>query len=127
MRFAGCHRLMGFRLLLTVSALLSSPVDHLHPAAALGTVDVNSQKSTAVEDGTIPSWDELDARPLPAWFADAKFGIFIHWGVFSVPSFGGYLLIINSLEPPTFWKDCCCTISKMIVSLSISFITSPRK
>ncbi|KAL2734508.1 alpha-L-fucosidase [Vespula maculifrons] len=35
-----------------------------------------------------PTWDSLDARPLPAWYDDAKFGIFIHWGVFSVPSFG---------------------------------------
>jgi hypothetical protein len=35
-----------------------------------------------------PKWDSLDTRPLPQWFEDAKFGIFIHWGVFSVPSFG---------------------------------------
>ncbi|XP_045861781.1 plasma alpha-L-fucosidase isoform X1 [Meles meles] len=35
-----------------------------------------------------PTWESLDARPLPAWFDRAKFGIFIHWGVFSVPSFG---------------------------------------
>ncbi|KAM4785793.1 plasma alpha-L-fucosidase isoform 2-T2 [Cyanocitta cristata] len=35
-----------------------------------------------------PTWGSLDARPLPAWFDEAKFGIFIHWGVFSVPSFG---------------------------------------
>ncbi|MEQ1633888.1 MAG: alpha-L-fucosidase, partial [Planctomycetota bacterium] len=34
-----------------------------------------------------PTWEQLDARPLPQWFADAKFGIFIHWGVYSVPSF----------------------------------------
>jgi alpha-L-fucosidase len=34
-----------------------------------------------------PTWDSLDARPLPAWYDDAKIGIFIHWGVFSVPSF----------------------------------------
>jgi len=32
------------------------------------------------------SWDSLDKRPMPAWFQDAKFGIFIHWGVYSVPS-----------------------------------------
>jgi alpha-L-fucosidase len=31
-------------------------------------------------------WDKLDARPTPAWFLDARFGIFIHWGVYSVPS-----------------------------------------
>lgn len=34
-----------------------------------------------------PDWDSLDSRPLPAWYDQAKFGIFIHWGVFSVPSF----------------------------------------
>uniref|UniRef100_UPI00398E9B40 plasma alpha-L-fucosidase isoform X1 n=3 Tax=Pristiophorus japonicus TaxID=55135 RepID=UPI00398E9B40 len=35
-----------------------------------------------------PSWDSIDSRPLPPWYDRAKFGIFIHWGVFSVPSFG---------------------------------------
>ncbi|KAA0201469.1 hypothetical protein HAZT_HAZT003667 [Hyalella azteca] len=35
-----------------------------------------------------PTWESLDARPLPAWYDEAKIGIFIHWGVFSVPSFG---------------------------------------
>jgi alpha-L-fucosidase len=34
-----------------------------------------------------PTWESLDTRPLPQWYDDAKFGIFIHWGVFSVPSF----------------------------------------
>ena len=34
-----------------------------------------------------PTWQQLDARPLPQWFDDAKFGIFIHWGVYSVPAF----------------------------------------
>ncbi len=33
-----------------------------------------------------PTWESLDKRPLPAWFADAKFGIFIHWGPYSVPA-----------------------------------------
>jgi len=35
-----------------------------------------------------PSWESLDKRPVPGWFADAKFGIFIHWGVYSVPAWG---------------------------------------
>jgi len=62
-----------------------------------------------------PTWNSLDARPLPSWYDtrslfcttfilreshpepvllvlharydDSKFGIFIHWGVFSVPSY----------------------------------------
>lgn len=32
------------------------------------------------------SWKSLDSRSIPTWFEDAKFGIFIHWGVYSVPS-----------------------------------------
>jgi alpha-L-fucosidase len=32
-------------------------------------------------------WSSLDKRPSPPWFQDAKFGIFIHWGVYSVPAF----------------------------------------
>ncbi|XP_071141224.1 alpha-L-fucosidase-like [Mytilus edulis] len=35
-----------------------------------------------------PNWEALDKRPLPKWFDEAKIGIFIHWGLFSVPSFG---------------------------------------
>jgi alpha-L-fucosidase len=34
-----------------------------------------------------PTWDSIDKRPTPAWFNDAKFGIFIHWGVYSVPAY----------------------------------------
>jgi alpha-L-fucosidase len=34
------------------------------------------------------NWTSLDARPTPDWFLDAKFGVFIHWGVYSVPAWG---------------------------------------
>ena len=34
-----------------------------------------------------PSWEEVDSRPTPHWWTDAKFGIFIHWGPYSVPAF----------------------------------------
>ena len=33
------------------------------------------------------NWESLNKRPVPAWFEDAKFGIFIHWGLYSVPSY----------------------------------------
>ena len=33
-----------------------------------------------------PNWKSLDARPLPSWYDEGKIGIFLHWGVFSVPS-----------------------------------------
>ncbi|XP_075162556.1 alpha-L-fucosidase [Haematobia irritans] len=35
-----------------------------------------------------PHWASLDKRPLPVWYDEAKVGIFIHWGVYSVPSMG---------------------------------------
>jgi len=33
-----------------------------------------------------PTWESLDSRAIPEWFQKSKFGIFIHWGVYSVPS-----------------------------------------
>lgn len=33
-----------------------------------------------------PAWESVNSRPLPEWFSDVKFGIFIHWGVYSVPA-----------------------------------------
>lgn len=32
------------------------------------------------------TWKSLDERTIPTWFENAKFGIFIHWGVYSVPA-----------------------------------------
>ena len=33
------------------------------------------------------NWNSLNQYKVPDWFRDAKFGIFIHWGVYSVPAF----------------------------------------
>lgn len=35
-----------------------------------------------------PTWESLAKNTVPAWYQDAKFGIFIHWGPYSVPAFG---------------------------------------
>ena len=35
-----------------------------------------------------PNWNSIDSRETPEWFKDAKFGIFIHWGLYSVPAWG---------------------------------------
>lgn len=34
------------------------------------------------------SWESLQQYRVPEWYENAKFGIFIHWGVYSVPAFG---------------------------------------
>jgi len=35
-----------------------------------------------------PTWASLDTRPTPGWYDKAKIGVMVHWGVYSVPSFG---------------------------------------
>jgi alpha-L-fucosidase len=35
-----------------------------------------------------PDWESLQKYEVPNWYQDAKFGVFIHWGVYSVPAFG---------------------------------------
>ncbi len=34
-----------------------------------------------------PDWNSLSSRPLPAWYARTRLGIFLHWGPFSVPAY----------------------------------------
>lgn len=34
------------------------------------------------------NWESLSQYEVPKWYKDAKFGIFIHWGIYSVPAFG---------------------------------------
>jgi alpha-L-fucosidase len=51
--------------------------------AMLASVD-----KVAQEGQFKPDWDSLKGYKIPQWYQDAKFGIFIHWGVYSVPAFG---------------------------------------
>ena len=34
-----------------------------------------------------PDWDSLKKYRIPEWYENAKFGIFLHWGLYSVPAF----------------------------------------
>lgn len=43
---------------------------------------------TSAQDRYQATWQSLENYKTPDWFRDAKFGIFIHWGVYSVPGFG---------------------------------------
>ena len=40
-----------------------------------------------------PTIESLDKHPLPEWYDDAKLGIFIHWGLYSVP---GWAQLVRS-------------------------------
>ncbi|MEM1063226.1 MAG: alpha-L-fucosidase [Planctomycetota bacterium] len=65
-----------FALVLCVSSLVALPAGGLaNDDAAAGPYE--------------PTWESLRRHtPAPEWFRDAKFGIYFHWGVYSVPAFG---------------------------------------
>ncbi len=42
---------------------------------------------TALAQTYTPDWESLDKRPVPTWFSNDKFGIFIHWGMYAVPGY----------------------------------------
>ena len=52
-------------------------------AALLKKVDNMDQQGPFRAD-----WESLQKYEVPEWYQDAKFGIFIHWGAYSVPAFG---------------------------------------
>src|SRR3954469_15702058 len=77
------------------------------PTASVGPAEIDSvwQKATAKYDPARSAilervdqtnakgafradWESLQHFEVPEWYKDAKFGIFIHWGVYSVPAFG---------------------------------------
>jgi alpha-L-fucosidase len=46
-------------------------------------------KSTVTRAAYEPTWESLaKVNEAPDWFRDAKFGVYFHWGVYSVPAFG---------------------------------------
>ncbi len=46
-----------------------------------------------------PTWNSLAQYRTPDWFRDAKFGIFLHWGIYSVPAFGNEWYSRNMYVP----------------------------
>src|SRR5262245_59729778 len=55
--------------------------------AIVVSVSASAAAAPANAETYQPTWESIDSRPTPAWFTDAKFGIFIHWGVYSVPAY----------------------------------------
>ncbi|MEK2491986.1 alpha-L-fucosidase [Kitasatospora purpeofusca] len=50
---------------------------------------VHPRRARAAEGPYEPTWPSVNRHtPAPEWFQDAKFGIYFHWGVFSVPAYG---------------------------------------
>ncbi|HEY1342875.1 MAG TPA: alpha-L-fucosidase [Bryobacteraceae bacterium] len=52
-----------------------------------------------------PTWESIDRRPSPSWYTDAKFGIFIHWGVYSVPSYAAVNVKDENPYAEWYWNS----------------------
>ena len=76
------------------SCVLIVALSLLLRAAPTNVYQVALQKRLALVDAEVShrtfraNWNSLGRYQVPDWFRDAKFGIFIHWGVYSVPAFG---------------------------------------
>ncbi|MEO1993242.1 MAG: alpha-L-fucosidase [Pirellulales bacterium] len=58
----------------------------------------SSDASLLGADGYAPTWESLSTHALPEWVKDAKFGIYTHWGIYSVPAHGGPDYVRNLYE-----------------------------
>ena len=80
-----------------------------------------------------PTYESVSQHPVPEWFHDAKLGIFIHWGLYSVPAWAPVFATLCSSDsrlsqvsdssslgvdphvptifvPPNPLAACCCPV-----------------
>ena len=48
---------------------------------------LNRVENGIIEGPFLPEWGSLMEQEIPEWFAKEKLGIFIHWGLYSVPAY----------------------------------------
>lgn len=59
-----------------------------------------------IEKGTYKdNWESLAEYPVPQWYKDAKFGVFIHWGAYTVPAYFSewYIRLMYYRNNPVYW------------------------
>lgn len=51
------------------------------------------------------NWESLSKYGVPEWYSNAKFGVFMHWGVYSVPAYFSewYCRMMYYNGNPTYW------------------------
>jgi alpha-L-fucosidase len=81
-------RCFGFCLLALLPVLALPAFAQTGPDATPEIVAQAAAAGMAVPPGKFqPTWDSLRTNySVPAWFRDAKFGIFMHWGIYAVPA-----------------------------------------
>lgn len=51
------------------------------------------------------NWESLSLYPVPTWYRNAKFGVFIHWGAYCVPAYFSewYVRLMYYKNNPVYW------------------------
>ncbi|HZO67166.1 MAG TPA: alpha-L-fucosidase [Kribbellaceae bacterium] len=90
---------------LAAAALLAATAALASPGTAAGEPLAEGNNTPDYQ----PTPASLNSHPVPEWFSNAKFGIFIHWGAYSVPAWGPrgsyaewYWNYMNSAGSPTY-------------------------
>jgi alpha-L-fucosidase len=78
--------------------------DLLRTAAAV-PLALAAQRLATAQARYAPTWESIDRRPSPSWYTDAKFGIFIHWGVYSVPSYAAVNVKDENPYAEWYWNS----------------------
>jgi alpha-L-fucosidase len=82
------NSLKGAKMKKTISIVCVSVIVASFAGCAKQTCQ-NKPADTKSKQTFTADWESLKKRnPAPEWFRDAKFGIYFHWGVYSVPAFG---------------------------------------
>jgi alpha-L-fucosidase len=74
-----------FAALAFLLAIARVPMVHAETASVKASVERIA--ATIARGPYHADWPSLESYQVPEWYLDAKFGIFIHWGVYSVPAF----------------------------------------
>ena len=51
------------------------------------------------------NWNSVNTHTVPEWYEDCKFGIFIHWGIYSVPAFAPHTWELGEVDSKEWFAD----------------------
>ena len=52
-----------------------------------------------------PTWESIKTHTVPKWYDDAKFGIFIHWGIYSVPAYAPHTYELGEVDSKEWFAN----------------------
>ncbi len=51
------------------------------------------------------TWESVNQHTVPAWYDDCKFGIFIHWGIYSVPAYAPHTYELGTVDSEEWFEN----------------------